>query len=124
MWLPLVCFLLGTWPATPVCTLTGNRTSNPLVRRRSFSPPSPNFRLVEENICATSFLDLVSLGYLVYVLMVLLILFFTVFVWHLSFHLVICPENLVILASENIFSGLHRLKGILTRGLCSFNLCC
>ena len=96
----------------------------PFGSQKILSPPPPNFRLVEENICATSFLDLVSLGYLVYVLMVLLILFFTVFVWHLSFHLVICPENLVILASENIFSGLHHLKGILTRGLCSFNLCC
>ena len=31
--LPLVCPLLGTWPATQACALTGNRTGNPLVPR-------------------------------------------------------------------------------------------
>ena len=33
VWLPLTRLLLGTWPATQACVLTGNRTSNPLVRR-------------------------------------------------------------------------------------------
>ena len=33
MWLPLTCPLLGTWPATQACALTGNRTTNPLVHR-------------------------------------------------------------------------------------------
>ena len=30
-WLPLTRPLLGTWPATQACALTGNWTSNPLV---------------------------------------------------------------------------------------------
>ena len=32
--------LLGTWPATQACVLTGNRTSNPLVRRLARNPLS------------------------------------------------------------------------------------
>ena len=32
VWLPFMCPLLGTWPATQGCALTGNRTGNPLVR--------------------------------------------------------------------------------------------
>ena len=32
MWLPFTCPLLGTWPATQACALTGNRTCDPLVR--------------------------------------------------------------------------------------------
>ena len=31
---------LGTWPKTQACALTGNRTSNPLVRRPSLNPLS------------------------------------------------------------------------------------
>ena len=31
--LPLVCPLLGTWPSTQACALTGNGTSDPLVHR-------------------------------------------------------------------------------------------
>ena len=31
VWLPLVCPLLGTQPATQACVLTGNRTGDPLV---------------------------------------------------------------------------------------------
>ena len=31
--LPLMCSLLGTWPATQAWAPTGNRTSDPLVRR-------------------------------------------------------------------------------------------
>ena len=33
VWLPLVCPLLGTWPATQACALTGNRTGDSLVHR-------------------------------------------------------------------------------------------
>ena len=33
VWLPLMRPLLGTWPTTQACTLTGNRTGNPLVCR-------------------------------------------------------------------------------------------
>ena len=33
VWLPLAQPLLGTWPATQACSLTGNRTSDPLVHR-------------------------------------------------------------------------------------------
>ena len=33
MWLPLAHPLLGTWPATQACALTGNLSSDPLVHR-------------------------------------------------------------------------------------------
>ena len=33
MWLPLMCPLLGTWPATQACALTGHQTGDPLVCR-------------------------------------------------------------------------------------------
>ena len=36
-WLPLAHPLLGTWPATETCALTGNGTSDPLVRRPELS---------------------------------------------------------------------------------------
>ena len=36
-WLSLVCPLLGTWPATQACVLTGNQTGNPLVHRPMFN---------------------------------------------------------------------------------------
>ena len=32
--------LLGTWPVTQACALTGNQTGNPLVRRPAFNPLS------------------------------------------------------------------------------------
>ena len=38
--LPLVCPLLGTWPSTQACALTGNGTSDPLVHRPELSPVS------------------------------------------------------------------------------------
>ena len=31
VWLPLMWPLLGTWPATQACALTGNQTRDPLV---------------------------------------------------------------------------------------------
>ena len=41
VWLPLVCCsLLGTWSATQACALTGNGTSDPLVRRPELNPLS------------------------------------------------------------------------------------
>ena len=40
MWLPLMRPLLGTWPTTKACALTGNRTSNPLVHRLLLNPLS------------------------------------------------------------------------------------
>ena len=40
VWLPLMCPLLGTWPATQACALTGNRTSSPLVCRLALNPLS------------------------------------------------------------------------------------
>ena len=33
MWLPLVRPLLGIWPATQACALTGNRVGGPLIHR-------------------------------------------------------------------------------------------
>ena len=40
VWLPLLRPLLGTWPATQACALTGNRTADPLVHRLVLSPLS------------------------------------------------------------------------------------
>ena len=40
MWLSLEHPLLGTWPATQACTLTGNQISNPLVHGPALSPLS------------------------------------------------------------------------------------
>ena len=37
VWLPLTHSLLGTWPATQACALTGNWTGDPLVRRLVFN---------------------------------------------------------------------------------------
>ena len=38
VWLPLTCPLLGTWPETQACALTGNRTGDPLVHRLALNP--------------------------------------------------------------------------------------
>ena len=40
VWLPPVCPLLGTWPTTQACALTGNWTSDPLVCRPTLNPLS------------------------------------------------------------------------------------
>ena len=40
VWLPLAHPPLGTWPTTQACTLTGNRTSDPLVHRSALNPLS------------------------------------------------------------------------------------
>ena len=40
VWLPLAHPLLGTWPATQACALTGNRTVDPLVSRPALNPLS------------------------------------------------------------------------------------
>ena len=40
VWLPLTCPLLGTWPATQECALTGNQTGDPLVHRPTLNPLS------------------------------------------------------------------------------------
>ena len=40
MWLPLTRPLLGTWPTTLACALTGSRTSDPLVPRLALNPLS------------------------------------------------------------------------------------
>ena len=39
-WLPLARPLLGTWPATQACALTGNRTCSPSVCRLALNPLS------------------------------------------------------------------------------------
>ena len=38
VWLPLMHPLLGTWPATQACALTGNQTSDPLVHKPALNP--------------------------------------------------------------------------------------
>ena len=40
MWLPLMRPLMGAWPATQVCVLTGNPTGNPLICRPALNPLS------------------------------------------------------------------------------------
>ena len=40
VWLPFVCPLLGTWPATQARALTGNQTGHPLAHRRALNPLS------------------------------------------------------------------------------------
>ena len=40
VWLPLMHPLLGTWPATQACALTGNPTGDPLVHRPALNPLS------------------------------------------------------------------------------------
>ena len=48
VWLPLVCPLLGAWPATQACALTGNQTGYTLVLRpvlHSLSHTSQGWRL-------------------------------------------------------------------------------
>ena len=39
-WLPWLCPLLGTWPTTQACALTGNRTSDPLPHSLALNPLS------------------------------------------------------------------------------------
>ena len=40
VWLPLAHSLLGTWPATQACALTGNQTGDPFVHRPALNPLS------------------------------------------------------------------------------------
>ena len=40
VWLPLTRPLLGTWPTTQACALTGNRTSDLLFHRPALNPLS------------------------------------------------------------------------------------
>ena len=50
VWLPLLSPQLGIWPATQVCALTGNRTSNTLVHRLTLNPLSHTSQDKEQNI--------------------------------------------------------------------------
>ena len=40
MWLPLAHPLLGTWPTTQACALTGNWTGDPLIHKPGLNPLS------------------------------------------------------------------------------------
>ena len=40
VWFPLECPLLGTWPTTQACALTGNQTGDPLFHRLVLNPLS------------------------------------------------------------------------------------
>ena len=40
VWLPLMCPLLGTWPETQACALTGDQTGDSLVPRPALNPLS------------------------------------------------------------------------------------
>ena len=50
VWLPLVLPLLGTWPASQACALTGNPTGDPLVRRLALNPLSRTSQGLKEKI--------------------------------------------------------------------------
>ena len=57
VWLPLASPQSGTWPATQVCALTGNRISDPLFYRAALNPLSHTshgykifLREIKENI--------------------------------------------------------------------------
>ena len=69
MWLPLTCPLLGTWPATQACALTGNQTSDSLVHRPVLNPLSHTSQgrvliLKEKNLTQSfSFLNNVNINY-------------------------------------------------------------
>ena len=45
VWLPLTRSLLGTWPATQACALTGIQTCDPLVCKSALSPLSHTSRV-------------------------------------------------------------------------------
>ena len=58
VWLPLARPLLGTWPPTQACTLTGNQTSDLLVHRLVLSPLSHTNQadiLLSRKICSNVF---------------------------------------------------------------------
>ena len=44
VWLPLMHPLLGTWPATQACALTGNQTGDSLVPSVAFNPLTTSAR--------------------------------------------------------------------------------
>ena len=56
-WLPITCPQLGTWPATQVCALTGNWTSNPYICRVGLSPLSHTIQGIPISLFCTLLLD-------------------------------------------------------------------
>ena len=54
VWLPVAHPLLGTWPATQACALTGNWTSDPLVCRPALNPRSHISQDIRENFKSIS----------------------------------------------------------------------
>ena len=70
VWLPLMHPLTGTWPTAQACALTGNRTTDPLVRRLALNPLSHTsqgwFWIITEILCyryrvwQRSFLDIAT----------------------------------------------------------------
>ena len=63
VWVPLGRPLLETWSATQACALTGNRTSDTLVRRLALNPLSHTgleFFYKEENSFINCFVTLES----------------------------------------------------------------
>ena len=51
VWLLLTCPLLGTWPTTQACALTGNGTSDPLVHGPVLNPLSHTRQGIDFYIC-------------------------------------------------------------------------
>ena len=50
VWLPLICPLLGTWPASQACVLSRNGTGGPLLHSPVVSPLSTPARADLENL--------------------------------------------------------------------------
>ena len=65
VWLPPVCPLLGTWPATQACAPTGNQTGDPFVHRLVFSPLSHTSQGSKCQIFISLTLCIVSLFYFI-----------------------------------------------------------
>ena len=77
--LPLTCPLLGAWPATQACALTGNRTRDPLFHRPALSSLSHTSQgswfLSEYSIGHSTLTNKISFCSYAYMLSIVLILF-------------------------------------------------
>ena len=55
VWLLLAHPLLGTWPATQACTLTGNRTGDPLICRSALNHWATPARTISDDFVGQEF---------------------------------------------------------------------
>ena len=62
MWLPVMHRLLGSWPTTQACALTGNRTGDPLVCRALLNPLSYSSQAKPTNFIDTENSTVITRG--------------------------------------------------------------